>query len=119
MAHDHSHHDQGTYYTEHPTAIGICGAIGLAANRLWREDKLGSLLAPRFHLWVLAGGIMLLVTVAIRGVALWFSVGKAGHDHAHDHDHNHDHGHEHTHDHGHGHHHEHDHDHGDCHDHGH
>ena len=53
----------------------------------------------RFHGFVLAGGIVLFVLAAIRGVTLWISVGKpkaAAHHHD-DHEHYHDHSHEHVH----------------------
>jgi hypothetical protein len=108
--------------------IAICGALGGVAVMLWYTDKLGLMLHPKFHIWVLLGGIALLALVVVRAVALWFEVDEAkdaidpvhdhDHDHAccgHDHGHHHDHDHDHAHDHDH-----HDHDHGCCdHDHGH
>jgi hypothetical protein len=149
MAHNHDHsHDGSTYYVEQLCTIGICGAIGIVTILLYTDSRglLGLMLKGKslsateamsllstqgvrgllqawgLHWMVLAGGIALLGLVAIRAVAVWFSVGKPApahnhnHDHAHAHDHEHgpgcDHDHAHDHDHGHVHEHHHDHEHG-------
>jgi hypothetical protein len=120
MAHSHSHNDQ-SYYTEQLCTIGVCGALGGVAVMLYERDLLKYMLHPRFHIWVLWGGIALLVLVAIRALALWMAVGKAAPAHAHSHDHehcdhehhdcDHEHDHDHAHEHAHNHSHDHDHDH--------
>jgi len=128
MGHDHDHdHDGSTYYVEQLCTIGICGAIGGVTLMLYQKNLLGLLLVPGLHWMVVAGGISLLALVAIRALAVWFSVGKpaavhnhdhsGGHEHehgpgcSHGHEQTHDHAHEHAHhhDHGHAHHHEHEH----------
>jgi hypothetical protein len=83
-----------------------------------RKDMLTIILAPQFHPYVLAGGIVLLVLVAIRAVALWQMAGQQSHTHTHHH-HHHNHDHHHDHDHGHHHHHHDHHHHHHDHDHGH
>ncbi len=153
MAHDHSHGDRNAYYLNQLFTIAVCGALGGVATMLWfrslqpegmlsllrhpsgeellrhpewlRPDgMLPLILHPKFFLWVLLGGISLLVLVVIRAVAVWRSVDELAavpdhsHDHehcGHDHDHchhDHDHGHEHSHDHAHDHGHDHGHEHG-------
>src|SRR6266404_639670 len=94
MGHNHDHsHDGSTYYVEQLCTIGICGAMGVVTILLYTQGLLGLMLARGLHWMVLAGGIGLLVLVAIRAVAVWFSVGKPAaahnHDHAHEHDHEH------------------------------
>jgi hypothetical protein len=92
---------------------------------LWRNGTLQLMVAPKFYLSTLLGGITLLVLVVIRAVAVWRSVDETaahvhehhhhehehcGHSHSHgecDHDHGHEHSHGHDHDHGHDHGHEH------------
>lgn len=137
--HDHHHHHDGedTYFMDQLCLIGFSGAFGvvcltLSFNLVWR-GMLDLMLAPQFHLYVLLSGIMLVVFVAIRSIALWQETSLAGptaaHDHSHDHDHHHGHTHDHhnhddDHDHHHGqtddhHNHDHDHHHGHSHSHGH
>lgn len=120
MAHDHSHEDPKTYYVEQISTIGICGALGGIAFMLWQR-KLLWFVAPKVQPWILAGGLALLVLVAIRAVSVWFQAGRApaGHDHEHEHEHHHDHDHAHGHDHSHGETCDNDHDHGHEHDHEH
>src|SRR4051794_14103213 len=98
MAHDHSHHhSRAEYYLEQIFTIGVCGALGIVAIRMYGTGKL-YILNPSFHSWVLAGGIGLLIMAVVRGIAVWMSVeeptavaahdhGDCGHDHAHDHVH--------------------------------
>src|SRR5581483_4580711 len=125
MAHDHHHHSASDYYLEQLCTLGVCGAMGVVMILLYHYQVLGIYLHEKFHLPVLAGGIGLLVLVAVRGVAIWFAGSPAAagdehdHDHDHDHDHEHDHGHDHHHDHDHAHEHGHDHDHDHDHDHAH
>jgi hypothetical protein len=130
MAHDHHHGSQTEYYLEQLFTIGVCGALGAVALGLYYTGRLNIILHPKFHVWVLAGGISLLVLVAIRAIALWNSVEEPAAVPAHDHDHDHDHAHEHDHDHDHAHcdhgqcghehhHHDHDHDHDHAHAHAH
>jgi hypothetical protein len=114
MAHDHHHHDEGSYYVEQLCTIGVCGALGGVAIVLWYREKL-SFLHPSFRLPLLLGGIALLVLVAIRAIAVWTASGTRvvardhGHDHSHEHgpgcghDHGHHHHEHHHHDHAHGH----------------
>lgn len=123
MAHDHSHGDSNAYYLNQLCTILVCGALGGVAVLLWWSGKISLMLHPKFYLWVLLGGITLLVLVVLRAAAVWRSVDElaavpqhmhdrdhehCGHDHApcehdHEHEHDHDHGHEHSHDHGHDH----------------
>lgn len=118
MAHTHSHGDRNTYYLDQLFTIAVCGALGGVAIMLYRNGTLKLMLAEKFFLSTLIGGITLLVLVLIRAVAVWRSVDQPAAAHPHEHHH---HDHEHCgHDHGecdHGHEHGHDHDHG--HDHGH
>jgi hypothetical protein len=109
MAHDH--HDHGNYYLEQLCTVGICAALGAVTVMLYLQGTLRYMLATKFHVPVLAGGIALLVLVVIRAIALWISVDRSVHVHEHDHDHDHDdvHDHAHVHDHDHGDYHAHDH----------
>jgi len=120
MAHTHEHDEN--YFLDQIFTIALCGALGGIAVMLYvRQTMLKIILDPKFHPYVLAGGIGLLVMVAIRAAAVWKLAGQTGHSHPHDHDHHHDHAHHH-HDHGHHHHHHHehsDHDHAHGHDHSH
>ena len=92
MAHDHSHGDRNAYYLDQLFTIAVCGALGGVAVMLWYSGKLGLMLAPKFFIWVLLGGITLLTLVLIRALAVWRSVDAP--EHTHDHEHcGHDHGH--------------------------
>jgi uncharacterized repeat protein (TIGR03943 family) len=122
MAHDHHHHDDSTYYLEQLFTIGISAALGGVTIMLYWQDKLRYMLAPKFYLPVLLGGIALVVLAVVRAAALWMAVDRSipvdnhNHNHAHDHDHHHGHDHDHAHEHAHDHTHEsaagHSHDHG-------
>jgi hypothetical protein len=93
MAHDHSHGDRSAFYLNQLFTIAVCGALGGVAVMLWYSGKLGLMLHPKFYIWVLLGGITLLILVLIRAVAVWRSVDDVGHPHDHDHAHcGHDHG---------------------------
>src|SRR5689334_15443914 len=87
--HDHSHADE---YLEQLLTVGICGAFGVVAILLGREavsanqGMLKLILAKPFWIWVLVGGVVLLLLSIIRGIALWKATGH----HQHDHDHNED-----------------------------
>ncbi|MCU0705150.1 MAG: hypothetical protein MUF18_14350 [Fimbriiglobus sp.] len=102
-SHDHDHHHGGSdYYLQQLLTIFICGAFGVVGILMYfvpagqgvTDDagnplsKLGVLLVPGFHPWVMAGSLLLLAVTIIRGVSLWRSAG-AGHDHHHDHGHHH------------------------------
>jgi hypothetical protein len=133
MAHEHTH-DPKTYYVEQLCTIAICGALGGVAVSMYLTKRLW-FIAPKIQIWILIGGIALLVLVVARAFALWVQAGRLSaeghnhhdHDHDHDHDHGHDHEHcdghgetcDHDHDHAHDHTHDHDHAHGHDHDHGH
>lgn len=118
MGHDHHHHIDAAYYTEQLCTIGICGAMGAVAVVMARDkDLMGLILSPTFHPYVFWGGVVLLVTVAVRAVCVWKTVGANAHAHEDHHHHDHDHEHDccgehagcasHDHDHSHDHHHEH------------
>jgi hypothetical protein len=108
MTHDHSHDDRNAYYLEQLFTIAVCGALGGVVIMFWKNGQLW-FLTPKFHLWVLLGGITLLLLVLIRAIAVWRSVDESvtvpldSHDHDHEHcdhdhahcDHDHGHGHEH------------------------
>jgi hypothetical protein len=111
----HDHHHDDNYYVDQLCMIALCGAYGVIAVSLyfWNRQMLNLLVGPQFHLYVLWGGLALIVMVLTRAAVLWISVGRKAqtasalhlHDHGHEH-HHHDHGHEHHHhDHGHEHHH--------------
>src|SRR4051794_23824566 len=98
MAHDHSHDDPKDYYVEQLCMIGIGGALGGVAIMLYFEDRLWSLIPP-FQILAMAGGVALLVLVAIRAAVVWVMAGRtpapvSEHDHAGEHDHNHEHCHD-------------------------
>jgi hypothetical protein len=138
MAHTHHHHhDPSSYYTEQLCTIAFCGAFAGIAVMVYTTGVVNNILKQGILQYsLLAGGIILLLLVLVRSVALWFSVGSpevaCGHDHGEDccgHDHDHEHAvttaaeglplvtepaHEHDHDHSHGH----SHAHGDGHSHG-
>jgi hypothetical protein len=109
MSHDHTHThtgEQDSYYLDQLCTLGFSAALGVIMILLYAFGKLEVILASTFHLWVLAAGIVLLIFVAIRAVALWAEVGKAkaaiAHDHHHDREHSHDNAHcDHDHDHDH------------------
>lgn len=104
--HDHGHHHHGgsDYYLQQLLTIFICGAFGVVGLLMYFVSagqgitdnagnpltKLGVLLVPGFHIWVLIGSLLLLAVTVVRGVALWKSAGAGQHQH-----HHHDHGHHH------------------------
>jgi hypothetical protein len=106
MAHDHHHHhgeSASNYFTEQLLTILVCGLIGYAGIEMYRTDRLG-FLATKFQLPVLIGGIVILVLVVLRSIAVWREAGEmqahlqaCAQDHVHtaDCDHDHDHGHSH------------------------
>jgi hypothetical protein len=121
MGHGHHHHGESisNYFTEQLLTILVCGLFGFVAVMLYQTGMLKDVLVPKFHLWVLAGGGVLLLLVALRAVAVWKEAGEiksqmtaagqgpeCGINHVHgpecDHDPNiggaHDHDHEHSHD---------------------
>ena len=69
MAHTHEHDEN--YFLDQIFTIALCGALGGIAVMLYvRQTMLKIILDPKFHPYVLAGGIGLLVLVAIRAVAV-------------------------------------------------
>lgn len=120
----HTHEDTENYFLDQIFTIALCGALGAIAILLFvRRKMLTLILDARFHPYILAGGITLLLLVLIRALAVWKLAGQVApaHAHTHDHHHHHEHGHEHDHAHSHDHHHDHAHDHVHAgeHDHGH
>lgn len=125
MAHAHHHEDQRAYYLEQIGTIVLSAILGGIAVLAYEQGMLQFMLATKFHLPVLIGGITLLVLAAVRTVAFVTAVRRGaaheheccGHDHVHadgeacchDHAHDHHHAHEHVHDHDHAHEHAHDH----------
>ena len=74
--HDHGHahdHHGGDYYLQQLLTIGICGAFGVVGLLMYFVSagpgvtdndgnpltKLGLLLSPGFHIWVLIGSLVL------------------------------------------------------------
>jgi hypothetical protein len=103
MAHEHHHHhDPSSYYTEQLCTIAFCGAFGAIAVAIYATGVVNNILNQGLLQYsLLAGGVLLLILVAIRAVTLWISVGNpeaaCGHDHGGDCcDHEHDHDHEHA-----------------------
>lgn len=120
MGHTHDHPKDSAYYTEQLCTIGVCGAMGAVAVLMsTKKDVLSLILAPSFHPYVFWGGVALLLTVAVRAISVWKTVGTSHGHEEHHHDHEHDccgghadcASHEHDHDHEHHHHHEHGHEH--------
>lgn len=124
MGHAHEHADQRAYYLEQIGTILLSGILGGIAILAYYQGMLQFLLAPKFHLPVLIGGITLVVLTLVRAVGFVSAVRQrsaaahhhdccdhehshAGHEHArehvhgdgccHDHDHDHDHAHVHEH----------------------
>ena len=132
--HSHSHgvgDDATAYFMDQLFAIAVCGALACVTLVLWQSGLLGRMLHPKFHPLVLAGGLVLLVLVTLRAIAVWLEAGQLSnvgqgsgvasqgtpdkhalesntctHDHSsHDgelHTHSHSHSHAHSHSHGHG-----------------
>jgi hypothetical protein len=105
-AHAHSHGEgEGTYFLDQLFTILVCGAIGLVAILMYSTGMLSRILAPMFFIWVLLGGVAIVVLAAIRAIAVWQLAGArrgetgATNNHEHSHSHSHSHGHDHAHDH--------------------
>lgn len=120
MAHHHHHEDSDTYYLDQLCLVALSAAFGGICLSLytWQRPMLSIMLAPSFHVFVLASGVLLTALALIRAAVLWRTVGAAPkHDHEHDHAqahegaccHAHEHGHAHDHAHAHDHTHMHDH----------
>jgi len=99
MAHSHAG-DRTSYLTEQICTLLICALLGGVSVMLYSQNLLRFILAPKFFLPVLWGGIAILVLVALRAITL-VSSGAAGldseehhHDHACDCEHDHDHAHD-------------------------
>src|SRR5947209_19997094 len=84
----HNHEADESYFLDQIFSIALCGAIGGIAVLLFiKKTMLTIILDPKFHAYVLAGGITLLVLVTIRAVALWKLAGEAGTNPNHNHGH--------------------------------
>ena len=116
--HDHHHdHGHGDYFMEQLLTIFVCGSFGVVAVLMYTWGRLKHMLVPELHIYVLLGGVTLVLFTLIRAVSIWRAAGEtnhlhnhthAHHDHEHpehvhgpdcDHGHDHDHGHTHSHDH--------------------
>lgn len=106
----HSNHGHGQLQTEILMQAILCGCLGLVGVFLYWGKKVEIILATKFHLWLLAGSITLIILAFLRIISVWrlTTAGKAmdagccnhgDHHHAHqncdhsDHNHN-DHAHE-------------------------
>src|SRR6478736_4850064 len=111
MGHDHAHahsEGEGTYFLDQLFTILTCGAVGVVAILMYKTGMIGRILAPMFFIWVLLGGVALVVLSAIRAIAVWQLAGARraaettqtnNHNHEHSHSHTHSHSHDHAHDH--------------------
>jgi uncharacterized membrane protein YcgQ (UPF0703/DUF1980 family) len=103
--HDHHHDDAiSSYFTEQLVTLLVAGLFGFVAIQMYRTGMLNNLLAPQFHSWVLAGGVMILGLVVVRAIVIWREAGEiqamGEHAHVHVHDghlHIHSHAHPHVH----------------------
>ena len=76
--HSHSHaHAAGdertAYYLDQLFAIGASGAIAAVTIVLYQSGLLARMLHPKFHIYVLIGGLVLLAVVAIRALDIAFN----------------------------------------------
>lgn len=77
MPHNHSGcQSPRDYFTEQLLTILVCGGLGFVAIQMYLNDMLRHILAPKFHLPVLIGGIAVLVVVALRSLAVWCEAGE-------------------------------------------
>src|SRR5712671_3297095 len=86
MAQVHAQEQRNTYYLDQLFMIAICGALAGVTIMLYYSGLLGRMLHPKFHIWVLLGGIGLAVLVFLRAIAVWRSVdqpAEAAHGHEH------------------------------------
>ena len=113
---DHGHSHEGAGHSGHGQAQTeilmqaiLCGCLGLVGVFLYWGNKVEIILATKFHNWLLAGSITLIVLALARIVSVWrlTSTGNAiaggccNHaDHQHDHESCNDPGHQHDHPHG-------------------
>lgn len=92
----HGHAADKNYYLDQICALITCAALGIVCVLMYSAGKLSLILVPRFHPWVLGGGVCLLVIATIRGATLWRHAGKiqleCDHDHSHDEPAHHEHG---------------------------
>ena len=79
MAHAHHHHGDSlkNYFTEQLLTLLVCGAFGFSALQLYlnSETRLKKLLVSDFYPWVLGGGIIILLMVIFRMIAVWKEAG--------------------------------------------
>jgi hypothetical protein len=70
-----------SYYLGQIFTIGMCGALGAVAVLIWARGQLTLILNQSFHVYVLLGGVTLLVLVALRSLTLWLAPESGrGHD---------------------------------------
>src|SRR5262245_7664299 len=111
MAHSHSHahshgDDQTAWFLDQLFSVVACLALAGVTITLYYTKLLNLWLAPKFHIWVLLGGLGLLALALIRAAVIWRQADELaetpaaphGHGHEHSHGHDHDHGHAHGHD---------------------
>src|SRR6516165_9703997 len=74
MAHDHCHsEDAQTYYIDQLCTIALCGTFGAVAFMLGYQKSpsgvtiLDLLLVPWMHIYVMIGGVAMVVLAVIRG----------------------------------------------------
>lgn len=76
MAHAHHHGESlRDYFTEQLLTISVCGLFGFAAIEMYIENRL-SFLDPKFHYWLLGGGICIEIIVLLRAISIWKEAGK-------------------------------------------
>lgn len=92
MAHGHTH-DHAGFYAEQICTVVISGALGAVASILYLQGTLRFMLAEKFHIWVLLGGITLLALAIVRvmGLGRALAARRVGQNHAGLHEHGHEH----------------------------
>lgn len=101
--HGHENHDHGHSHIQPQTEVLmqaiLCGCLGLVGIFLFLGKKIEIILAPKFHIWLFAGSLALVLLAAARIITVWraTTTGKAvesgcchhgEENHHHEHDHN-------------------------------
>jgi len=94
---NHDHAENRSYLTEQVSTLIICALLGGVSVMLYVQNQLRFILAPKFFLPVLLGGIAILILVVVRTIALFAGRGQGMEIGAHNHDHDCDCGHGHGH----------------------
>jgi hypothetical protein len=77
MAHSHlGCQSPRDYFTEQLLTILVCGALAYAGIQMYLGDRLGLVLVPQFHKFVLIGSVAVMVLVVVRAVAVWREAGQ-------------------------------------------